>query len=155
MPTERPILILPEPATAERGSAGRGGAELTQIPSHGRQKERLGPQMTRLESVYTADQAYLQANPDGAMPEHVLVLETIGDVGDFMVAVRNTPGLEWLGEFDEEDIPPDDDFYRATKDGERRDDGGSLKGRLYLVMTNHAALEQILSLWRYYSTNPN
>ncbi|MBN2296805.1 MAG: S8 family peptidase [Pirellulales bacterium] len=150
---ERPILILPEPSTAERGSAGGGGAENIEIPSHMRQRERLAPQITRLENIYTADQAYLQANPDGAMPEHVLVLETIGAVEDFMVAVRHTTGLEWLGEFDEEDIPPDDDFYRTRKDGEKRDDDIVLKGRLYLVMTDHAALNQILSLWKRYSSN--
>ena len=116
-------------------------------------RTEIAPQMTRLENIYTADQAYLQASPDGAMPEHVLVLETIGDVGDFMVAVRNTQGLEWLGEFDEEDIPADDDFYRTRKDGEKRDGDNSLKGRLYLVMTDHAALNQILSLWKRYSTD--
>ncbi len=155
MQMERPILILPEPAVAERGSAGGGGAEHIQIPSHGRQKNRLSPQMTRLEGIYNADQANLQASPDGAMPEHVLVLETIGAVEDFIVAVRNTPGLEWLGEFDEEDIPPDDDFYKTKKDGEKKDVDGFLKGRLYLVMTDHAALNQILALWKYYSTNAN
>ena len=111
--------------------------------------------MTRLENIYTADQAYLQTSPDGAMPEHVLVLETIGAVEDFIVAVRHTPGLEWLGEFDEEDIPPDDDFYKTKKDGEKKDGDNFLKGRLYLVMTDHAALNQILSLWKHYSTNEN
>lgn len=155
MQMERPILILPEPAPADRGSAGRGGAEHIQIPSHGRQKNRLSPQMTRLDSIYKADQANLQASPDGAMPEHVLVLETIGAVEDFIVAVRNTPGLEWLGEFDEEDIPPDDDFYKTKKDGEKKDGDNFLKGRLYLVMTDHAALNQILALWKHYSTNEN
>ena len=152
MATERPILLLPEPAKAEREEAGRGGTEKIQLPSPGRQGERIGPQMTRLESVYKTDQAHFQASPGGAMPEHVLVLETIGGVDDFVVAVRNTPGLEWLGEYEEEDIPPDDDFYKTKEDGTKRDGEGLLKGRLYLVMTNHAAMHQILSLWHNYST---
>lgn len=153
MPTERPILIFPEPAKAETEGAGGGGSEKIQFPSQGRQRQRLGPQMTRLESVHTSDQAHLQASPDGAMPEHVLVLETIGGVEDFIIAVNHTPGLEWLGEFEEEDIPPDDDFYRTKQDGSRREEQNSLKGRLYLVMANHAAMGELLSLWRNYSTD--
>ena len=43
----------------------------------------------------------------GVVPEEVIVLETVGSVDDFIVGVRHIDGLEWLGEIEEEDIPPD------------------------------------------------
>ncbi len=74
------------------------------------------------------------------------MLETVGPVEDFIVAVRNVEGLEWLGEIEEEDIPPDDDFFVADKSGAARADK-AIRGRVFLVFTNQQALQQILSLW--------
>jgi hypothetical protein len=62
------------------------------------------------------------------------------------VAVRNIEGLEWLGEVEEEDIPPDDDFFVADPDGAPKAEK-MLRGRLFLVLSNHQALQQMLSLW--------
>jgi hypothetical protein len=76
----------------------------------------------------------------------VIVLETVGPVEDFVVAVRNIDGLEWLGEVEEEDIPPDDDFFVADREGAPTDK--PIRGRIFLVFTNQQALEQILSLWK-------
>ena len=53
----------------------------------------------------------------GLEPETVLVIEIAGSVDDFRQAVEGTDGLEWLGEWDIEDIEPDDDFYEAPKIG--------------------------------------
>jgi hypothetical protein len=73
-------------------------------------------------------------------------LETVGPVQDFIVAVRNIDGLEWLGEVEEEDIPPDDDFFIPDREGAARPDK-ALRGRVFLVFTNQQALQQLLSLW--------
>ncbi|MCI0620816.1 MAG: S8 family peptidase [Acidobacteria bacterium] len=80
------------------------------------------------------------------IPEEVIVLETVGAVDNFIGAVRNIEGLEWLGEIEEEDIPPDDDFFVADRDGTARTDK-LLRGRLFLVLSNNQALQQMLSLW--------
>ncbi|MDP3723958.1 MAG: S8 family peptidase [Candidatus Omnitrophota bacterium] len=74
------------------------------------------------------------------------MLETVGAVDNLIVAVRGIPGLEWLGEIEEEDIPPDDDFFVAAPDGTARLDK-ALRGRVFLVFTNQQALRQMLSLW--------
>lgn len=78
----------------------------------------------------------------GIVPEEVLVLEVAGSVGDFVRAVRRTPGMEWLVESDEFDVEPDEDFAR---------DGEQVRAHLYLVMANQAAMRQLLRLWRTYS----
>lgn len=56
--------------------------------------------------------------------------------------------MEWLAEVDE-DIAADEDFYRS----DRRD--ARVSGRLFLVMANRAALDELLRLWRAYQANPN
>ena len=81
----------------------------------------------------------------------MIVFETVGTVDKFIVAVRNIEGLEWLGEIEEEDIPPDDDFFAFDKKGTARPDR-TLRGRLFLILSNHRALQQLLSLWKSWKT---
>jgi len=54
--------------------------------------------------------------------------------------------MEWLGEVEKEDIPPDDDFFALNKKKEPQKDK-PLRGRLFLVLTNQRALNELLSLW--------
>lgn len=143
---ERPLLILPAPTEPAKRSkkTGRGGQP--HIPSRERQVERLSPQFTVLQNAFDTRRAWLRTEASGAVPEEVIVLETVGAVDDFIVAVRNIEGLEWLGEIEEEDIPPDDDFFVPDREGAARGDK-MLRGRLFLVLSNHQALQQMLSLW--------
>ncbi|MBN1843878.1 MAG: S8 family peptidase [Deltaproteobacteria bacterium] len=83
----------------------------------------------------------------GAIPEEVLVLESVGPVENFLVAARNIPGMEFLGEIEEEDIPPDDDFFALDSKGRPKPEK-ALRGRIFLVFSNQQALNQMLSLWR-------
>ena len=80
------------------------------------------------------------------------MLETVGTVDDFVRAVEQVPGMEWLAEVEEEEIPPDDDFFALYQDGEARP-GKSLRGRLFMVFTNQVALQQMLSLWDEWQSN--
>ena len=48
----------------------------------------------------------LQDNPLGLLPEQALVLETIGSIENFIRAVEKISGLEWLAEYELEDIAP-------------------------------------------------
>lgn len=118
------------------------------FPPGERQQERLTPMFAELERAFAQQRAELQYSAAGLVPEQVLVIETVGYVQDFIAAVRRTPGMEWLGELDEEDIPPDEFFYYY----DRMDK--PLGGRLFLVMTNQQAMAQLLSLWRRYQDDP-
>lgn len=144
---DRPLLILPSPA----GPAGRrrkwGRAPRYGLPSRERQSKRLGPRFARLEKAIAARRAELRGNPEGVVPEEVLVLETVGGVGDFLTAVRHIKGMEWLGELEHEDIPPDDDFFPLDKAGARRE-GEPLSSRLFLVFSDQRALSALRSLWK-------
>lgn len=76
------------------------------------------------------------------------MIETVGSIENFANAVKRIVGLEWMGEIEIDEITPDEEFYDETKPDKE------LSGRLYLVMTNQQALEQMLSLWRRYQEDP-
>ena len=144
--TERPLLVLPSPGelAQRRKKSGRGGR--FHRPDRQRQTERLAPQFAQLQQTLEARHTRLQTEAQGIVPEEVVVLETIGTVDGFIRAVEKIPGMEWLCEIEQEDIPPDDDFFALDDDEERRPEK-TLRGRIFMVFTNQAALHQMLSLW--------
>ncbi len=145
--TDYPLLVFPEPTRAERAVRSRRGGEL-RIPDSSRQAERLAPQFQRLQDAMEAKRLALQDNPVGLQPEQVLVLETIGPIQNFIRAVRKVKGLEWLGEYEIDDISPDHGFEDA-KSPEKQ-----LRGQLFLVMTDQRALQQLHGLFGTWRKNP-
>lgn len=145
-----PFLILPSPREGER-SRGRPTPRRGNLrgPSAARQAERLGPKFQALQDSFDTQRAELQVGISGAEPERVLVLETVGPVEDFINAARRIEGLEFLGEFDEADIPPDEHFYNEESPDQ------ALGGTIYLVMTNRQAMEQLFSLWQRFIAAPD
>jgi hypothetical protein len=118
------------------------------IPPHTRQCDRLSPKFNTLQRAFAAKRVALRRTMAGIDPEMALVIEIIGDVKDFVRAVKKIPGLEWLGEV-EEKVLSDDDFYYPLNRSKKLD------GRLYLIMTNQEALGQFLSLWEQYKCDPS
>ncbi len=145
---DKPLLIFPSPALVSRTKKSIRPTPF-HFPSVQRQAKRLTPKFSHIERAFEAQRAQLLGEPEGAIPEQVLVLETVGTVDDFYVAVKAIPGMEWLGEWDEEDIPPDSDFYYEEKRDKK------LSGRLYLVMTSQTAINELLAMWRKYETDPS
>ena len=143
-----PLLVFPEPAISERVRR-HGGSGKMKIPSPTQQAGRLEPQFQRLQEAMDKERLALQDNPLGIRPEQVLVLETIGPVEGFIRAVQRITGLEWLGEHELEDIPPEHGFqHEKTPDK-------YLTGRLFLVMTDQWALEQMRSLFQSWKARPD
>jgi hypothetical protein len=145
---DRPLLALPRPErvaprlpTPPRGG---GGAK---SPRKARQVERLTPQFLQLQAALEEKRAALQADAGAVAPEQVLVLETNGPVKALFDAVHATAGLEWLAEEDLLDVMPDDDFFVVDKPDKL------LSARLYMVMSNEAALTQLLSLWTLWASD--
>lgn len=139
---ERPLLLLPNPVAAAKAnlSGGPGGpAKL----SPERQQQRLGARLIELEKRLETKRIELQTSVSGTVPEDVLVLETAGTVDEFVKAVRKVSGLEFLAEFDEHDIPPDDDFFEDKK-GARV----PYTGRVYMVCADQAGFWEIQRLWK-------
>jgi hypothetical protein len=83
----------------------------------------------------------IQHAAPNADPDLVLILEIVGTVKDFAMAVANVPELDWLNEWESISIAADEEFFH--------DDGHQqLQGQFYLIGTNQKALEQLLSLWK-------
>ena len=143
---ERPLLILPSPGEPAKRRTKPGGSGQFHRPSREQQAKRLTPRFKFLQQALEARRTRLQVEASGLIPEEVVVLETVGTVDGFIRAVENVPGMEWLAEFEEEDIPPDDDFFAMSKDGEALPNR-VLRGRLFMVFANQQALLQMLSLW--------
>lgn len=145
---ERPLLVLPEPELAKKESRSGGKSGLA-FPPHERQVERLSPQFEELQHAFDARLVSLQMDPVGAVPEQVLVLETIGTITEFVRAVERVPGMEWMVEWYDEPIAQDEDFHRTSKQSET-----PLDRRLFLIMSNAQAMKQLLSLWKKYEQDP-
>lgn len=136
----RPLLLFPVSRRASRSKPPGGGGSI-RIPTLQRQWERLNPVFQQLQEAFEMRRIEIQRNAAGTNPEYVLVLETRGKVNDFVNAVRKIDGFEWMGEFDIDELEPDEDFYIEGKQEQK------LGGRLYLILSNQIALGQMISLW--------
>lgn len=143
---ERPLLLLPEATSATRGKKGGGGGGPEKLGA-ARQEERLGARLRELESAFESRRVQLQTAATGVLPEDVLVLETAGTVEAFIKAVARIEGFEFLAEYDEQDIPPDEDFF-ADEDGTHV----GYTGRVYMVLTTQEAFRQLLRLWQLWQS---
>ena len=141
---ERPLLLFPTPEVTSKSNLGGGGGR-PHLPTHHRQGERLAPKFTQLQEAVRSRNIEIQQAVTGIDPEQVLVMETIGSVEDFANAVKRIDGFEWMGEFEIDEIGPDQDFF-DEKHPEKE-----LSGRLYMLMTNQRALDEMFSMWRRYT----
>ncbi|MFA6618575.1 MAG: S8 family peptidase [Candidatus Neomarinimicrobiota bacterium] len=141
---EFPLLLFSRPGTAN-STPGHGGPSKIVRPSSTRQGQRLMPYFRNLQNYFNESRGILQSSTTGIEPEQVLVFETIGNIKDFANAVKKIDGFTWMGEIETEEITPDEDFYKESNHE------ASLGGRLYFVMSNQRALEEMLSLWKRYA----
>lgn len=143
-----PLLFFPYATEGVKVGRRRNISSNVRIPDAERQIQRLTPVFNSLRQAIESMSMHIQDSPECIDPETVLVLKTVNSVEDFANAVKHIEGMEWLGEFDIDDITPDDDFY-DTKKSE-----SLLSGRLYMVSTNKKAILELLTLWQRYSANP-
>ena len=145
---DRPLLLFPTPQPADRTKQKPQFGRIHK-PDPTRQGQRLSPMFDQLQAAFEARKVEIQQSTAGIEPEQVLVIETIGSVENFANAVKRIKGLEWMGELESDEIAPDQDFYDEANPKKE------LNGRLYLVMTNQRALDELLSLWRRYQRDPD
>lgn len=139
-----PLLVFPQRRVVAP-DPGRGfPMGKPHLPGRPTQVARISGQLNGIRESFAQYQASIAGAVAGMEPETVLVMEIAGSVNDFKQAV-DAAGLEWLGEWDLDDLQPDGDFYEVDSNGNRTDK--SLKGRLFLSMSNEAGLREVLSLW--------
>lgn len=86
-------------------------------PSHEQQADRMRSQLERIEEHFRRYAASIDSSIEGMEPESVLVIEVAGNLKDFRQAIEAVEGLEWLGEWEVENIEPDADLYMLPKIG--------------------------------------
>lgn len=147
--SERPLLLFPEPQVANKAKGHSFPPKTIIKPSVQRQFERLTPVFGELTRAFTLKNIIVQQSSIGINPEYALVFEVIGKVDDFYKAVNKVDGLEWIFDQAVDTIEPNEDFYSKNEDGTASEE--SLDGRVYCVMSNLTAINELLSMWRKYS----
>lgn len=145
-----PLLVFPQAKTIAPPKGTGFPPSQPHLPGHGRQVDRLNAQLTSLQQDFARYKANISGSVAGLEPETVLVIEIAGSINDFRQAVEAI-GLEWLGEWDVDDIEPDEDFFERNKKGEKTDK--SVKGRMFLSLSNEAGMRELLSLWERWKNN--
>jgi len=112
-----PLLVFPRARAIDSPKGDGFPPSKPHVPGHARQVDRLARQLEELQQNFSRYKASVSGVVAGLEPETVLVIEVAGSVDSFRQAVEGTDGLEWLGEWDVEDIEPDDDFYETPKIG--------------------------------------
>ena len=152
---ERPIILFSTPTTSAK-SKRSGGSPSIQYPTHSRQVNRLQPKMASLQNALLT----LQQSTAGIESERTLVFEVVGSTNDFYTAVRKWgEDAEWIFDIPTE-VSATDDFYeykedKETKEHTRRDDKSVIGGKIYCILTNARALQEMLQLWERFKSDPN
>lgn len=141
---ERPIILFPEPQLANRDKRQMNITKAKK-PTFGRQYSRLQPAFNTLREAFEKKNIQIQNAPIGMNPEYALVFEVVDSVDNFYTAVKNSEGLEWLFDKESFDIEPDEDFYFQD------DINKCISGKVYCIMSNQEAMEQMLSCWRRFN----
>ena len=148
---ERPLLVLPSPGKPLARPRRFGGGGDFPRPTREDQAERLSPRFIALQEAFEKRRAELRTEASNLVPEEVVVLETVGTVDNFIRAVERVPEMEYLAEVEADAIPPDDDYFGIVDDSLEQPDK-AVPSRVFMVFTNQGALQQMLSLWKDWSS---
>jgi hypothetical protein len=142
---ERPFLPFGKAIPEQRAKLSGGGGGVVS-PSAAAQKKRLEKKFEDIVAGFKD----VASTVDGIEPEQVIVLETLGQsVDNLAKAAAKIPGLEWLAELDLGKVAPTDGFRDADKPDKE------LSARLYAIMTNQKAMNDLLALWTLWTKAPS
>ncbi len=146
MYNERPLILFPKVEIGEKAKR-HGGPTNFFKPTFEKQVERITPKITSLERAINSKKFKFTSNTNSVDPEMALVFEIIGSVEKFYSAVSKIEGMEWLAEYYDNEIEPDENFYLKEDDEESNK---KLSGKIYCIMTNKKALDEFLGIWKEY-----
>ena len=150
MASPLPLLVFPQAKTIAPPKGKGFRPSQPHVPGHGKQVVRLDAQLIALQQEFDRYKANISGSVAGLEPETVLVIEIAGSVNDFRQAVE-VIGLEWLGEWDIDDIPPAEDFFECNTKGAPTEK--AVKGRMFLSLGNESGMRELLSLWEQWKNN--
>lgn len=150
---ERPIILFGTPGVATKGNRN-GGPSYISRPSHIRQTSRLAPKLAELQRIIDQNKLMLQHSAAGIEPEKTLVFVVKGELNSFYTAVRNLnkedSTVELIFDTSEYEVPITEDFFVTDKNGLKKDKD-TFTAKVYCILANNRALEEMLSLWKQYS----
>lgn len=135
---DKPIIIFPAAIVAARQSLPQAFSPPPKRPTQTQQRARLAARFKSLSQSF----GVVRADTTGLDPEQVVVFEVAGSVADFQNVVRRIGGMEWLGDFEVDIAEPSPAFF------EQGVSVAPLPGRLFVVMTNQAKMNEIVQLWK-------
>lgn len=148
---ERPLILFKKFEEAKKSDRSGRASKFSQ-PSVEKQMSKLSPRFKQLQDALDKKNIAIQNSPSGINPDSALVLETVGTVDNFYSVIKNIKELELMLDVTIDGIQKDEDFYLLDDKGNLKE--GYLSGKLYCVMTNRTALNQLISLWKQYAQNP-
>ena len=112
-----PILVFPGKEDVSR-TTRQIVVKPPHMPTVKDNARRISPKFQNLQKALEGRKMHLQTTAEGADPEDVLVIETIGAVEEFYKAVQKIDRFEWL--FEADDLrDPDEDFYALNSKGHK------------------------------------
>lgn len=155
---ERPLLQLPRPERKPLVSRGFPVHDSVHPPGIESQIRRLDSKFGQISEIVSNPDliSEFQSDPAAIVPERALVFEVATSEQDLQRALERVPGLNFLGE-DEDEIDEDEYFFTVNSNGERMEK--PVPRRIFFTLPNVAALKKIEELWKIYKsekrlTNP-
>lgn len=140
----RPLLTFAPPNRGPIPSQSRM-VPGPQGPGGSRQADRLAPQFQALTDALAADRVRAAAATGAPDPEMVVVFDLAGTVAEFRRAAEGLPGLEFLGELEEDRVAADEDFHFVDRDGQAQ--AKLVPETLYVLLTNAQAAAELVRLF--------
>ena len=137
-----PLLVFPKAKPTEAPTGKGFSGNNIHFPNHNQQIKRLNSQFKNLKNFF---QASISDTVAGFEPEMVLVIEIIGSVDKFRQAIEKA-GLEWFGEWDTDDVEPDEYFYEEDEEEKPKLDK-LIPKRLFVSLANQSGFYKLQSLW--------
>src|SRR6218665_940145 len=98
-----PLLVFPQARTIAPPKGSGFTPSKPHLPEHHRQVARLDARLATLQQYFDRYKADIRGSAAGLEPETVLVIKIAGHFDEFRQA-GEAIGLEWLGEWDVDDI---------------------------------------------------
>lgn len=150
MATEYPLVFLPSPVQSKKLPRSGHGQNMI-CPTWHEQGRRIAPKFANLQKAIDDNALKLKFSSSGIEPELALVFEVAGSLSSFYNTVKRIEGLEWIEDYDIDEVEPDDDFYSLSDGGEKK----PYSSRVYCIMTNKSALDELVSYWNHYQEDEN
>lgn len=149
MPDDLPYLRFKAPTEVKPATSRRGfPASKARGPSRSEQWERLEPALVQLQASLAQKAIEISASATGASAEDVLVIDLAHGVPEFIEAVQNTPGMEWLADAEDEIDVSEACGFVTLNSRKEPDSSKPVVASLYMIATNATALQQMLTAWR-------